>query len=58
MNRVIPFTGMALMMVGVILLIVCKLAGWQSNGELLIGLALVIVGYIVHIRLQKWGQKY
>ena len=46
------------MAIGAILLIVCKLAGWQSNAELLTGLALVVLGYLLHIWLQKCGQKY
>ena len=49
---------MALMAVGAMLLAVCKLAGWQSNGELLVGLLLVVSGYILHLWLQKRGQKY
>ena len=49
---------MALMAVGAMLLVVCKLAGWQSNGELIIGLLLVVLGYILHLWLQKQGQKY
>jgi len=50
--------GMALMFIGAILLIVCKLADWQSNVELLVGLALVVLGYVLHIWLQKLGEKY
>ena len=49
---------MALIVIGVLLLMVCKLAGWQSNAELLIGLALVVSGYFLHVWLQKYGQKY
>ena len=49
---------MALIVIGVTLLIVCKLAEWQSNAELLIGLALVVSGYFLHVWLQKRGQKY
>jgi hypothetical protein len=49
---------MALMFIGAILLIVCKLADWQSNVELLVGLALVVLGYVLHIWLQKLGEKY
>ena len=49
---------MALIVIGVILLIVCKLADWQSNTELLIGLICVVLGYILHLWLQKYGQKY
>ena len=52
------YGGVALMGIGAILLMVCKLAGCQSNAELLTGLALVVVGYLLHIWLQKYGQKY
>ncbi len=49
---------MALMSVGAMLLMVCKLAGWQSNSELITGLLLVVLGYMLHLWLQKRGQKY
>jgi hypothetical protein len=52
------YGGMALMSVGAMLLMVCKLAGWQSNGELITGLLLVVLGYMLHLWLQKRGQKY
>jgi xanthine/uracil permease len=58
MNRYAKYLGMALIVIGVILLIVCKLADWQSNAELLIGLICVVLGYILHLWLQKYGQKY
>jgi len=46
------------MIVGAILLLVFRLAGWQSNAELLIGLALMILGFVLHVRQQKSGEKY
>ncbi|MBQ3752667.1 MAG: hypothetical protein II864_03865 [Prevotella sp.] len=58
MNKYVKYLGMALIVIGVLLLMVCKLAGWQSNAELLIGLALVVSGYFLHVWLQKYGQKY
>jgi hypothetical protein len=58
MNKYVKYLGMALIVIGVLLLIVCKLAGWQSNAELLIGLSLVVSGYFLHVWLQKYGQKY
>jgi hypothetical protein len=58
MNRYAKYLGMALIVIGVIFLIVCKLADWQSNAELLIGLICVVLGYILHLWLQKYGQKY
>ena len=57
-SLIIKYLGMALMAVGAMLLAVCKLAGWQSNGELITGLLLVVLGYILHLWLQKRGQKY
>ena len=44
--------------IGALLLIGCRVAGWQSNAELLIGLGLIVSGYIVFLRLQKHGEKY
>ena len=44
--------------VGASLLLVCRLAGWQSNGELLAGLTLVVTGYVAHLWLQKRGERY
>ena len=52
------FWGVALMAIGALLLLVCRLAGWQSNTELLIGLILIIFGFIGHVRSQKTGEKY
>ena len=52
------YGGVALIIIGAILLLVCKLAGWQSNTELLIGLICVVLGYFMHLWLQKRGQKY
>ena len=57
-EQIIKWTGLALMMVGAILLIVCYVAKWESNAELLIGLALIILGFVWHIRQQKRGEKY
>ena len=52
------YSGVALMVVGALLLVVCYVAHWQSNAELLTGLALVVVGYFLHIWLQKRAEKY
>ena len=46
------------MAIGALLLIVCRIAGWQSNAELLTGLILVVLGYILYLWLQKHGEKY
>jgi glucose uptake protein GlcU len=58
MDIVKPYFGVALMTVGALLLLVCKLAGWQTNAELLIGLVLIILGFILHVWQQKRGEKY
>ena len=56
--KYMKYLGIALMILGVVLLAVCKLAGWQSNIELLIGLVLTLLGFIFHVRQQKSGEKY
>ena len=58
MDIVKLYFGVALMTVGALLLLVCKLAGWQTNAELLIGLVLIILGFILHVWQQKRGEKY
>ena len=58
MDIVKHYFGVALMTVGALLLLVCKLAGWQTNAELLIGLVLIILGFILHVWQQKRGEKY
>lgn len=58
MNVLKQYGGQALMAIGAALLIVCRIAGWQSNIELLIGLTLVVLGYIISLWLQKHGEKY
>ena len=51
--------GVALVLAGALLLMVSFIAGWtSSNGVLLSGLALIILGIILHVRLAKSGQKY
>ena len=52
------YGGLALIVIGAILLVVCYAAHCQSNGELLTGLAFVVLGFIMHIWLQKHGEKY
>ena len=58
MNVLKQYGGQALMVIGALLLITCRIAGWQSNGELLTGLIFVVLGYIVYLWLQKHGEKY
>ena len=58
MNVLKQYGGQALMTIGALLLVVCRIAGWQSNVELLTGLMLVVSGYILYLWLQKHGEKY
>ena len=57
-RRLIPFIGLALIAFGAILLMVCYVARWQSNAELLTGLMLILLGFVLHVWLQKHGEKY
>ena len=53
------YMGVALILVGALLLIVGYIAGWtSSNLVLLAGLLLVIIGAVQHIRQQKKSEKY
>jgi hypothetical protein len=45
-----PYLGLALIVIGALLLVVCYAVQWQSNAELLTGLALIVAGYFLHIR--------
>ena len=58
MNLLKRYGGAALIIVGALLLLVFRLAGWQSNAELLIALLLIVWGYFLHLWLQKRGEKY
>jgi len=53
-----PYIGVALMIVGALLLLVCRLTGWQTNAELLIGLTIIVLGFVWHIWSEKGGEKY
>ena len=58
MNILKLYGGLALIVIGAILLVVCYVADCQSNAELLTGLLLVVAGYFLHIWLQKHAEKY
>ena len=59
MSGLKSYTGVALILVGALLLIVSYIAGWtSSNLVLLAGLILIILGAVQHIRQQKKGEKY
>jgi len=58
MKTLKPYFGVALIVVGAILLVVCYVAQRESNTELLIGLMFIVLGYLLHLRMQKRGEKY
>ena len=59
MNSIRQLTGVALVIIGALFLIIAYLAGWtSSNIVLLIGLIIIIIGIIVHVKLAKSGEKY
>ena len=58
-NRLKQLIGVALVIIGALFLIVAYLAGWTgSNIVLFIGLLLIIIGVILHVKLTKSGEKY
>ena len=59
MNNIRQLTGVALVIIGALFLIIAYLAGWtSSNIVLLIGLIIIIIGIIMHVKLTKSGEKY
>ena len=58
MDALMSHLGLALMFIGAILLTICYFANWESNAELLIGLMLILLGYFLHVWLQKRREKY
>ena len=59
MITVKPYIGVALVVAGALLLIVSKIAGWtSSNLVLLSGLALIVLGVILHVKHIKSAEKY
>ncbi len=58
MNILKLYGGLALILIGAILLVVCYVAKCESNAELLIGLMFIVLGFILHIWQQKRGEKY
>ena len=53
------YMGVALILVGALILIVGYIAGWtSSNLVLLAGLILIIIGAVQYIRQQKKSEKY
>ena len=59
MSGLRSYMGVALILVGALLLIVGYIAGWtSSNLVLLAGLILIIIGAVQYIRQQKKSEKY
>jgi membrane-bound ClpP family serine protease len=59
MNNIRQLTGVALVIIGALFLIIAYLVGWtSSNIVLLIGLIIIIIGIIMHVKLAKSGEKY
>ena len=59
MSGLRSYMGVALILVGALLLIVGYFAGWtSSNLVLLAGLILIILGAVQHIKKQKKIEKY
>ena len=53
------FIGRALVLTGALLLIIAYLAGWTaSNLVLLLGLIIIVIGLILHVKYAKSGEKY
>ena len=52
-NLVKHYGGMALVFIGAILLFVCYVTDIETNVELLVGLALILVGFILHVYTQR-----
>ena len=53
------YIGIALVVAGALLLIVSYIAGWtSSNIVLLIGLILILLGVVWHVKHIKSGEKY
>ena len=59
MSGIRQLTGVALVIIGALFLIIAYLVGWtSSNIVLLIGLIIIIIGIIMHVKLAKSGEKY
>jgi membrane-bound ClpP family serine protease len=53
------YLGVALVIIGALLLMVGYIAGWTScNLVLLTGLIIIVLGAVLHIKQQKKSEKY
>ena len=58
-NTIRSLLGVALVIIGALFLIVAYLAGWtSSNLVLLLGLIIMFIGLILHVKYAKSGEKY
>ena len=58
MTSLKPYWGVALIVVGAILLLLEYLEAITGNMVLLTGLTLIIIGIVAHVMVQKYGGKY
>ncbi|MCD7938544.1 MAG: hypothetical protein LUG98_16925 [Tannerellaceae bacterium] len=54
MNGVVKYLGVFVLLIGVAVLAVPALIGGVTNTLLLVGLALIILGYLGHILINKY----
>ncbi|MCD8178274.1 MAG: hypothetical protein LUE98_12975 [Tannerellaceae bacterium] len=54
MNGFVKYLGVLVLLIGVLVLAVPALTGGMTNVMLLIGLGLIIAGYLGHIALNKY----
>jgi glucose uptake protein GlcU len=53
------YMGVALIVIGALLLGIGFWAGWTQNNFVLLGcLLLIIIGVVLHVKQQKKGEKY
>ena len=58
-NILKTYMGVALIVVGALLLVVSKVVGWtSSNLVLLSGLTLIVLGVVLHVKAIKITPKY
>jgi uncharacterized membrane protein HdeD (DUF308 family) len=59
MSRWKQLIGVALVMAGALFLMTAYFAGWtSSNLVLLLGLFVIFIGLILHVKYAKSGEKY
>ena len=59
MSRWKQLIGVALVMAGALFLIIAYFAGWtSSNLILLLGLIIIFIGLVLHVKYAKSGEKY